>query len=115
MPRKNKQSSTTPGLQRFVREVMQVFQDHPTTTFNYKQVAKRLNVEEKTVKESLAAVLDQLAASGELIEIDRGKYKLKPVYAYVEGILDITSSGAAFLMSDDFEDDIYIAPRNVKH
>ena len=49
-----------------------------------------------------------------MIEVERGKFKLKPKHSYLEGIIDITASGAAFLLSENDEDDVFIAPRNVR-
>lgn len=67
-------------------------------------------LKQETVR-SLLALTDR----GELIEIERGKFKLKPKRAYLEGIIDITASGAAYLLSEDGEDDVFIAPRNVRN
>src|SRR5205085_1056289 len=52
---------------------------------------------------------------GKLIEAEKGKFKLKPMRIYAEGIIDVSASGAAYVMNEDFEEDIYIAAKNVKH
>ena len=67
------------------------------------------------MKKEILEHLQELASKGDLIEVNRGSYKLKPKHAYMEGIIDITPQGAAYLLSENDEDDIYIAPRNVKH
>src|SRR5205085_10732880 len=63
----------------------------------------------------IIAMIAELHAKGDLIETESGKYKLKPQHAYMEGIIDIKASGVAYLLSENDEDDIEIAPRNVKN
>lgn len=65
--------------------------------------------------EKIRNLLPELAAQGELIEDGIGKYKLKPRHNYMEGNIDFTANGAAYLLSENEEDDIFIAPRNVKN
>jgi len=127
---KSKQASIGEFLQA---EVQKTFQQFPNRNFNYKQLGKQIKpaflafVTEargeapepseayKELKNELAAVLEMLKEKEELIEVDRGSYKLKPTHSYQEGIIDITNSGSAYLLSENGEDDIFIAPRNVKN
>ncbi|MBK8415894.1 MAG: ribonuclease R [Bacteroidetes bacterium] len=48
----------------------------------------------------------------ELQEVDTGRFRAIPEQLYIEGVIDITVSGAAYVMNENFEDDIVIAPRN---
>lgn len=114
-------------------EVFKVFNLHPYKNFNYKQLFKlirpvlvhkakenlgdALQLEElnSELKRSVQHILNGLLLKGELLEVSQGKFKLKPQHAYMEGVIDITSSGAAYLLSENEEDDVYIAPRNVKN
>lgn len=114
-------------------ELYKVFNKHPHKTFNHKQLSKLIRplavdfikkhipdyayMEEipDELKEGIIALLGELHAKGELIETERGKFKMKPQHAYMEGIIDIKPSGVAYLLSENDEDDIEIAPRNVKN
>jgi len=116
-----------------VAEVYTLFNKHPNRTLNHKQVGKavraaflefvagfagaELEGEEShaLLKAEVRKALLTLAGREELLEVDRGSYKLKPKHAYLEGVIDITSGGAAYLLSETDEDDIFIAPRNVKN
>lgn len=109
------------------KHILEVFKKQPYKTFNHKQVLKQLLsehgaginafiLEDNNAAETrkvIIAAIEELVFSGEVIETDYGKYKLLPQENFVEGKIDVTSSGAAYLMNDDYEDDIYIAPRNV--
>ncbi|RYG08861.1 MAG: hypothetical protein EOO07_24875, partial [Chitinophagaceae bacterium] len=47
-------------------------------------------------------------------EVDLGKYQLKELKTFLTGIVSMTTDGSAFIIPDDeFEKDIYIAPRKV--
>ena len=65
--------------------------------------------DQKTIRDALMKALEDLSEAGDLIEVSRGKYKIVPTENIVEGIIDFTSSGSAYLMNEDFEDDIYIS------
>lgn len=131
---KKKNARSDSGLGNLIsNDVFRVFDKNPYKNFNYKQVLKLirpglvLQAKENlgdafqqeeflsSLKRSILSVLDQLLKKGELLEVSPGKYKLKPRHAHMEGIIDITSSGAAYLLSENLEDDVYIAPRNIKN
>ncbi len=104
-------------------QILEVFKQHAHKHYNYKQVLKKLqeepfatplkqafeSMDEGSVKTATVEALEALTFSGELLESDRGKYKLLPVEHFVEGKIDITSTGAAYVINDQFEDDIYIS------
>lgn len=108
------------------QQVLEVFKLHSHKHYNHKQVLKKLQEEpfshvlesvfssadEGSVRAMNIAALESLVQSGDLIETDRGKYKLFPVEHFVEGKIDITSTGSAYVMNEDFEDDIYISRQN---
>lgn len=112
-------------------EVYKAFNKHPNRTFNYKQLLRMVRPEvayyieahpdqneqslNENLKTEISFILSELQDKGDVIEVDYGKFKLKPTHAYMEGIIDITSGGAAYILSESNEDDIYIAPRNVKN
>src|SRR5450631_2982568 len=107
--------SKVPSLQSALEGVLlDIFRKNPSKTFNYKQVAHLLHLHKKNDRKIISETLEALVNSGKIIDIDRGKYKLKPVYSFVEGIIDFTSRGAAYLSVDGYDDDIFIAPKNVK-
>ena len=111
------------------QKVMEIFKKHPNKSFNHKQILRQLlitnsekislfihpaNTKAET-RYAIIKALEQLSFSGEVIETDYGRYKLVPVESFAEGKIDMTSTGAAYVMDEDYEDDIYIAPRNVKN
>ncbi len=129
MNKKNKQDDLLKSF--LVSEVYRAFNKHPNKTYNYKQLLRLINSVlpafadanpevntgglEKNLKKEVLFMLAELQDKGDILEVDTGKFKLKPKHAYAEGIIDITSGGAAYILSENNEDDIYIAPKNVKN
>jgi len=111
------------------KNLLNVFRQHPYKTFNHKQLLKQLkNVHgpaissfirsdetQPEIRNRILEAIDRLVKGNEVVEMEHGKYKLFPQQAHAEGVIDIVSSGAAYVMDEDYEDDIYIAPRNVKN
>lgn len=107
------------------RAMITVFRKHPTRSLNYKQVsklleqhdpvlfAKHLYIDDRAAnREILNMLMSELVISGELMETDKGRYKSVPVQEYIEGTIDITSTGVAYVMNENFEDDIIISPNH---
>ncbi len=102
--------------------LLDVFKEHPYKAYNYKQAIKKLNQEpfyeeakemlalldEQQLRQVVIATLESMAIQEELEEVDRGKYRLWPQSHFIEGIIDITTNGSAYVMNSDFEDDIFI-------
>ena len=102
--------------------VLDVFREHPYKSYNYKQVIKKLNqlpfadeaepllmlFSEDQLRLTMMSLLESMASAEELEETDRGKYRIWPVSHFVEGIIDVTSNGSAYVMNEEFEDDIFI-------
>ena len=53
-------------------------------------------------------VLNELEENEKIVSVSRGKYKLKSQSSTVEGIVDITSSGNAYVTVENINDDIFI-------
>lgn len=79
---------------------------------NYKQIAAELNVNDKTERQLLSSLLADLARKGLIEEVETGKYRGKSGPKSLEGTIDITQSGQAYVKSPDFPDEICIAPFN---
>ncbi len=115
MTKKKKKSKKKSKINKsaLANNVLEVFQNNPRKVFNYKQVAKSLIVTNSELKMEIIRVLDELTESDKLIEVQRGKYKIKAKTANVTGKIDMTMSGNGYLMTDEFDEDVFIAQRNL--
>jgi ribonuclease R len=82
--------------------------------FNYKQIAKRLNITDSPGKKMVSDILHELAKKGDIQEVFHGKYKVKSVRGYITGTVDMTRSGYGFITTDDLEDDVFVTAKNLK-
>ena len=93
--------------------VLTVFKEHPGKSFNYKQIAAKLNISDTQKRNAIIKALGQLNAQKIIKRTDLGKYVLLVNKKdYTEGTLETTSSGNAYLLMPEDEEDIFIARRN---
>lgn len=82
---------------------------------NYKQVAAKLNLVDPDARTAIRDILEEGVRTGTFQEVDKGRYRLKELKVFVVGRVDMTADGSAFVVpEDEFEDDIYIAPRKLR-
>ncbi len=93
--------------------VLTVFKEHPGKSFNYKQIAAKLNISDTQKRNAIIKALGQLNAQKIIKQTDPGKYVLLVNKKdYIEGTIEMTSSGNAYLLMPEDEEDIFIARRN---
>jgi ribonuclease R len=113
---KARKPATDGGKQAGLREAaMKVFTKSPDKPLNYKQVAKRLEIEDQNDRNELQKVIHQLKMSGDLQEVSAGQYRVRRMPSpELIGKVDLTAAGAAFVTVDGIDKDIYISPRKVR-
>ncbi len=122
---KKPRKETEQGVEPLKNALRVILRKHPTRAFNHKQVSKLLQQHDpvlfsrhlfiddrKANQKLLLRLMSELVLSGDLIEQDTGRFKTVPVEQYIEGTIDITASGAAYVINENFDDDIYISPRH---
>lgn len=97
--------------------IVDIFEKSTSIPLNYKQVSAKLNITDNESKKAIQSILQEESRGGGVFqEIEKGKYKLREVKAFATGKVDMTSDGSAFVvMDDEFEDDIFIAPRKLRN
>lgn len=95
-----------------LQNIVTIFDKNPTQTFNYKELSKAFGYHDVSNKRLIGIVLDELVNQGKLYETSRGQYRLKSDQELLEGRVDMTSRGAAYIVIEDSDDDIYIHPKN---
>ncbi len=108
--KKNKDSYNIEALREYTLEI---FSRNPTKAFNYKQIAKRLGVTDEVTKRLIVKVLHNLTEKDKLDEIHAGKYQFKVHTVYVNGKVELSRNGNAYVVSPESEQDIFIARNNL--
>lgn len=106
MPKKKKRRKVT--KQSLQSQTLKILRKHPKKSFNYKQLSKQIGLGDESSKLLVQVVLNELEENEKIISVSRGKYKLKSQSSIVEGIVDITSSGNAYITVENINDDIFI-------
>lgn len=96
-------------------EVLKILQRSPKKSFNYKQIAKIIGVKRDDYFRLINAALNDLFENEKIIEIGRGKYKYRRVIETTEGIVEVTSSGNAYIVVEGMDQDIFVQKRYVQN
>lgn len=99
--------------------ILAIFKQNPYTELNYRQIAGRLGISEKKERHFVQQALDELVMRDILYIIRRGKYQLNPDViqeiappSVIQGRVDMKSTGKAYIISPESEDDIFISANN---
>ena len=113
MAKRKKKTSKKNKISNLSNKILNILKKNRNKALNYKQIAAQLKVDDANSRNQIIKTLQQLKAKKEIEEEDRGKYKAIITTTYYKGILDMSSKGNGYVISDDFEDDIFIASNNI--
>ena len=96
--------------------VLDIFERNGNTPLNYKQVAAKLNIHDPEARGTILEILKEEAKKSVLKELSPGKFQKLELKTFIEGKVDLTNDGSAFIITDDEDEtDIYIAPRKLRN
>ncbi len=113
MTRKKKKRSRNNKISNLTNTILSILKKERNKSFNYKQIAAKLGVNDTSSRNQIIKKLQQLKAKQEIEEVERGKFKALVTTEYHTGILDLSSKGNGYVICDDFEEDIFIASNNL--
>ena len=96
-------------------KIMGLFTNNSSQLFNYKQIAKHFEITDDSTKGLITAILYELRDSGTLVEISRGKFKMSQQGGYITGQVQLTMKGAGYIISEESDEDVFVAQSNLKH
>ena len=102
-------------IKHLSENVLKIFNQNSSRTFNYKQIAAKLHIVDNHGKQQIIEKIEEFKSQGKIEEIDRGKFRVLQNDHYYEGKVDVTSRGNAYVICEDLEHDIYIPSRNLNH
>ncbi|WP_298755543.1 ribonuclease R [uncultured Psychroserpens sp.] len=111
--KKQKKRKSNKGISNLTNTILSILKKDRNQSFNYKQIAAKLGVNDASSRNQIIKTLAKLAAKQEIEQIDRGKFKAIINTEYHIGIVDMASRGSGYIISDDFDEDIYIASNNM--
>ncbi|WP_296315397.1 ribonuclease R [Winogradskyella sp. UBA3174] len=113
MTKKKHRKPSHNKISNLTNTILSILKKDRNQTFNYKQIATKLNVNDSSSRNQIIKTLAKLKVAGDIEEVDRGKFKVIVTTEYHTGILDLGAKGNGYIICDDFEDDIFIASNNI--
>jgi len=95
-------------------QILNILSRSPQQGFNYKQIAKRLNISDMSGKQMILDIMNELAARETIEEIYQGKYRARLAHGYITGTVDMTRMGYGYVSSDETEEDVFISAKNLR-
>jgi ribonuclease R len=92
--------------------VSKVFEKNPNSILTHKQICTLIDVREHELRKLVFTILEDLCKQGSLTKHGHGIYGIS-AQNLIEGTIELTARGGGFVITDDEEDDIYIAPDNL--
>lgn len=111
--RKSKQS-TRVNKKELVRNIVNVFNENPEKTFNYKQISTLLDIKSESQRIFINQLLYELLDEDFLVEISRGKFKVNSRGGYITGTIE-RQGVKTFLNPDDGGEIVFIPERKTNH
>ena len=100
-------------IKDLTRKILQILNQSSNQSFNYRQIAAKLKIEDANGKNQIIQKLEALKAQQKLEEVERGKFKIIQLDKYFIGTIDVTLNGNGYFICDELEHDIYIPARNL--
>jgi len=96
------------------RKITSLIISSPNRDFNYKQIAFSIGVNDTKGRSDIIKVLNTLLKKEKILSVGKGKFIAPAIQQEsVEGILEITTTGRGYVVSDDLDGDVMIEQRNL--
>ena len=106
--------STRVRKSEFIRNIVNILNDNPERTFNYKQIAAILGVKSDSQRRYINELLYQLLDEDFVAEISRGNFKLNSRGGFITGTIE-RQGVKTFLIPDDGGESVFIPERKTNH
>ncbi len=105
------------------KNIIKEYANSPYSAFNYKQISKRLGVIDRAGKMQIKNLIESFFNQKILVESKRGKFQISPKYinsygrknTKCTGIVDMLSTGKAYIINDEGGEDVFIKPNNTNN
>ena len=108
-----RKSKSNKGISNLTNTILSILKKERNQTFNYKQIAAKLGVNDASSRNQIIKKLRELQGKQEIEEVERGKFKTIVNTEYHTGRLDLAAKGNGYIICDDFDDDVFIASNNI--
>lgn len=99
-------------LAKIEKSILGVLREDRLKQFNYKQISAKLGIKDHFERDMVLQALASLRRQDLVEEPARGKFRYKHTDHYVDGRVDLTTKGSAYVISEELDQDVYITPKN---
>ena len=106
---KKKRRANSQRKNEITKGIFTILEKEPSKSFNYKQIAAKLKIEDTQGRNDLIKRLSQLKQKERIVEVGRGSYQKKPSSKKLfQGKVDLTTSGNGYILVEEMDDDIFV-------
>lgn len=110
---KRKKRARNHLINEITKGIFSVLEAEPKKSFNYKQIAAKLQISDTEGRNLLIKKLGQLSKKKRIAETSPGKYSAVHVPKLYRGQVDVNSQGNAYITVEDLDQDIFISAPNL--
>jgi len=108
----NKRGSKIARNKLMEKRILSFLKENKSQAFSSKQIASLTGIWSDLTNNQIRSHLDALASDGRVQYLDKGKYQYTFKSTMISGKIEVTRSGAGYLLMDEGPD-IYIHPKNI--
>ncbi len=109
---KNKSKKPSKFTKSLTHIIQKLFQKNSDKILSHKEVCAEISLKDNELRKQAFSILKDLAHEGFLSETSSSSFKLNNSTEFIEGEIQITQRGSAFLLAKDEKGDIYISAGN---
>ncbi len=113
--KKRRKLNSTFNKKNLKKAILSLFYESPQKTYNYRQIAGLLEIKTPDARKLVNVVLEELAESENLEQVQRGKFKLKSKGGYICGRVELQPQGFGYIISDEMDKPVLVSQRNLNH
>ncbi len=100
--------------QALAERILEVLEKNSGQGLNYKQIAKRLGLNDPATRQILPGILSELRNQDKIQEVYQGRYRAKAARGFITGTVDMTRMGYGFVVTEEMDDDVFVTAKNLK-
>ena len=100
-------------IDNLTRKIFKILNQDSPQKYSDQQLLDRLEISKSEEKKLIRSKLNELVVNGEITEVDKGWYQSNSSTNSYLGIIDVTSNGNGYFISDHFEQDVFVPFNNL--
>jgi ribonuclease R/exosome complex exonuclease DIS3/RRP44 len=110
---KKKKRAKNQQNNELTKGIFTVLEAEPNKSFNYKQIASKLQITDTQGRNLLIKRLEELSSKKRIQQTAQGKYSSIYVPKYYTGTVDVNTQGNAYITTEELEEDIFVSFPNL--